>query len=123
MTVRTILNSWKEIAQFLGRGVRTVQRWEYLYGMPVHRPAGKSRSAVLAFSDEVEKWLHDGGSKIIELRESRQQLDASLIARLKSSGEVLVERGRVLHERAEQLNALVTKAREQIAKRHSQPPH
>ena len=26
-------------------------------GFPVHRPAGKSRSAVLAFSDEIDAWL------------------------------------------------------------------
>jgi uncharacterized membrane protein YccC len=37
--------------------VRTAQRWEALLGMPVHRPALKDRSAVVAFSDELESWL------------------------------------------------------------------
>jgi hypothetical protein len=52
-----ILNGWKEIAQHVGRGVRTVQRWEN-EGLPVRRPVGRPRTAVLAFSDEVDGWLH-----------------------------------------------------------------
>jgi CheY-like chemotaxis protein len=54
---RRILNGWKEIAAHLGRGVRTVQRWELLYRMPVHRPAERDRSAVVAFSDELDQWV------------------------------------------------------------------
>ena len=54
---RKILNSWKEIASYMGRGVRTIQRYEMQLGFPVHRPAGKQRSAVLAFTDEIETWL------------------------------------------------------------------
>ncbi len=53
----SILNSWKEIAAYLGRGVRTVQRWEADLGLPVHRPKGKDRSAVLGFSEELDAWL------------------------------------------------------------------
>ena len=53
----TVLNSWKEIAVYLGRGVRTVQRWEHDLGLPVRRPRGKSRSAVIAMSDELDAWL------------------------------------------------------------------
>lgn len=53
----SILNSWKEIANYLGRGVRTVQRWERDLRLPVHRPKGKDRSAVLAFPEELDKWL------------------------------------------------------------------
>ncbi len=52
-----ILNSWKEIAGYLGRGVRTVQRWERELGLPVHRPKGRERSAVLAFPEELQQWL------------------------------------------------------------------
>lgn len=54
---RRILNSWKEIAAHLGRGVRTVQRWEAQLELPVHRPAGKEHSAVIAFSPELDEWL------------------------------------------------------------------
>ena len=52
-----VLNSWKEIAAYLGRGVRTVQRWEFDAGLPVHRPKGKDRSAVLALTNELDNWL------------------------------------------------------------------
>jgi hypothetical protein len=59
---RQLLNSWKEISAYLSRGVRTVQRWEAFYGMPVHRPAGHSRAAVVAFSDELDEWLRNSNA-------------------------------------------------------------
>ncbi len=51
-----ILNGWKEIGNYLGRGVRTVQRWEHL-GLPIRRPAGRIRSAVCAVPEEIDAWL------------------------------------------------------------------
>jgi phage terminase Nu1 subunit (DNA packaging protein) len=54
-----VLNSWKEIAEYMGRGVRTVQRWEQELGLPVRRPRGKDRSAVLALKPELDRWLHN----------------------------------------------------------------
>jgi phage terminase Nu1 subunit (DNA packaging protein) len=53
-----ILNSWKEIASYLNCSVRTAQRFEQL-GMPVRRPSGHLRSAVIAMTDELEAWLGD----------------------------------------------------------------
>ncbi len=52
-----VLNSWKEIACYLNRGVRTVQRWEAELGLPVRRPRGRSRSAVIAIRSDIDKWL------------------------------------------------------------------
>jgi len=54
-----VLNSWKEIAAYLGRGVRTVQRWERELRLPVRRPRGKDRSAVIALKSDLDKWLQD----------------------------------------------------------------
>lgn len=51
-----ILKGWKDIAKYLGCGVRTVQRWEKL-GIPVRRPTKGARSAVMAVTDEVDAWL------------------------------------------------------------------
>ena len=53
------LDSWKEIAQFLNRDVRTVQRWEQTGGLPVHRVVqeGHKRSSVYAFESELAAWL------------------------------------------------------------------
>jgi hypothetical protein len=54
----TILNSWKEISTYLGRGVRTVQRWEDELDLPVHRVRVGPRSPVFAFEHELRFWLH-----------------------------------------------------------------
>lgn len=51
-----IFKGWKDIAKYLGCGVRTVQRWEKL-GLPVRRPTKGDRSAVMAISEEVDAWL------------------------------------------------------------------
>ena len=52
------LQSWKEIAEYMGRGVRTVQRWERDAGLPIRRPRIGDRGPVIAFPDELDKWLH-----------------------------------------------------------------
>src|SRR5215469_13598177 len=51
------LNSWKEIAQYLDRGVRTAQRWEHELGLPVHRIGKEKRSPVFAAASELNFWL------------------------------------------------------------------
>jgi hypothetical protein len=51
------LSGWKEIASYLGKGVRTVQRYERHMGFPVRRPAGKPRAAVIATKAEVDAWV------------------------------------------------------------------
>src|ERR1051326_1762904 len=56
-TTRQVLHSWKDIANYTGRGIRTLQRYEVGLGFPIHRVAGKPRSSVLAFSDEIDAWL------------------------------------------------------------------
>lgn len=49
------LRSWKEIARYMNRGVRTVQRWEKTLHLPVHRREPKSE--VFAVSTEVDTWF------------------------------------------------------------------
>jgi len=51
------LNSWKEIAQYLDRGIRTIQRWERGLGLPVHRIGKGKRSPVFATASELNFWL------------------------------------------------------------------
>ena len=55
-----MLSSWKEIAHFFGKGVRTVQRWEKTLGLPIHRPAGAPSNVVLARTKDLEEWMHRG---------------------------------------------------------------
>jgi hypothetical protein len=57
MSCRKVLHSWKEISNYTGRGIRTVQRYEQHCGLPVRRASGNPRSAVLAFSDELDAWF------------------------------------------------------------------
>jgi phage terminase Nu1 subunit (DNA packaging protein) len=52
-----LLNSWKEIADYLGWSVRTVQRWEARLGLPVRRPYAGHRGSVIAFKNEIDDWL------------------------------------------------------------------
>jgi len=54
-----ILKSWKEIASYLGIGVRTAQRWKADRGLPVKQPGSGRGSAVLAMSEEIDRWLLD----------------------------------------------------------------
>lgn len=51
------LDSWKEIASYLGRDVTTVQRWEKREGMPVHRHLHDKLGSVYALSSELDAWL------------------------------------------------------------------
>ena len=51
------LDSWGEIASYLGREVRTVQRWETTEGLPVHRHEHKKKSTVYAYAGELDAWI------------------------------------------------------------------
>ena len=50
------LESWKEIAAYLRRDVRTVKRWEKDEGLPVHRHQHQARASVYAYPSELEAW-------------------------------------------------------------------
>lgn len=50
------LDSWKEIAGYFRRSVRTVQRWERSEGMPVYRHSHRAGDSVFASSHELEAW-------------------------------------------------------------------
>jgi TolB-like protein len=50
------LESWKEIAAYLNRGVRTVRRWETEEGLPVHRHVHRTLGSVYAYKSEIDVW-------------------------------------------------------------------
>jgi len=65
-----VLRSWKEIAAYLGKGVRTVQRWEQLLGLPIKRQKAKAMGTVVASTDELDRWLLTGwAQRAIETNE------------------------------------------------------
>lgn len=58
-----MLSSWKEIAHFFGKGVRTVQRWEKTLDLPIRRPPGAPSNVVLARTSDLEEWMHRSASR------------------------------------------------------------
>ncbi|TAK16783.1 MAG: hypothetical protein EPO35_04645 [Acidobacteria bacterium] len=54
------LDSWKAIAEYLGRDVRTALRWHRRDGLPVHRISGSRGRAVHAYTAEIDTWLAAG---------------------------------------------------------------
>jgi tetratricopeptide (TPR) repeat protein len=54
------LDSWKEIAAYLGKAERTVKRWEKERGLPAHRLPGSGNASVYAYTVELEQWLKSG---------------------------------------------------------------
>ena len=64
------LDSWKSIADYLGRDVATVRRWEKSLGLPVRRVSGGRGRSVFAFRHEIDAWL-----KSSEADDTREELD------------------------------------------------
>jgi TolB-like protein/Flp pilus assembly protein TadD len=53
------LESWKEIAAYLGRDVTTVRRWEKREGLPVHRLHHSRLGSVYAYTAELDTWRNE----------------------------------------------------------------
>jgi len=68
------LRSWKEIAVYLHRDVRTVQRWEKYEDMPVHRQVHRTAATVVAFKWELDAWQKNR-------RHTRKMLRKPVVAR------------------------------------------
>ncbi len=51
------LDSWKDIAAYLGRDVSTVLRWKKQKGLPIHRLPGGQRAAIYAYKSEIDAWM------------------------------------------------------------------
>ncbi len=53
------LESWKEVAAYLGRDVTTVHRWEKREGLPVHRLHHSRLGSVYAYTAELDAWRNE----------------------------------------------------------------
>jgi Tol biopolymer transport system component len=58
------LDSWKEIAAYLNRSVRTVTRWERDEGLPVHRHLHSKSGSVYAYKAELDDWWKSRGASV-----------------------------------------------------------
>ena len=94
--MQAVLGSWKEIAGYMGKGVRTVQRWERHSGLPVHRPSESSKGVVLAFPAELDKWARrqDLGSRASA--QGNLQRNTALSTKLATQTRQLQESAQVL---------------------------
>ena len=60
-----VLDGWKDIASYLGRSPRSVQRWERDLGLPVHRiPTPDGGTIVYALRSEVDAWRSRRGEGV-----------------------------------------------------------
>jgi hypothetical protein len=50
------LHGWKDISSYFSRSVRTVQRWEREFGLPIHRYGIGHSEVVHAYVEELEQW-------------------------------------------------------------------
>ncbi|HWY44463.1 MAG TPA: hypothetical protein VNX66_13270 [Candidatus Sulfotelmatobacter sp.] len=70
------LESWKEIAGYLGRDVTTVRRWEKREGLPVHRLHHSKLGSIYAYTKELDTWRNERApAAASEAPEDRQTTD------------------------------------------------
>jgi tetratricopeptide (TPR) repeat protein len=58
------LDSWKEIASYLRRSVRSAKRWEKEQQLPVHRHRHDKRDSVYAYRAELDGWWNNRGANL-----------------------------------------------------------
>jgi Tol biopolymer transport system component len=81
------LESWKEIAAYLKRDVRTVQRWEKQERLPVYRHGHGKLSTVYAYQSEIEAWLNSQQPPgILHLLAARRWLVAAVTVAVGAAG-------------------------------------
>jgi TonB family protein len=66
------LDSWKEIAAYLRREVRTVQRWEKTAGLPIHRFLVEKHGLIYAFKSELDAWCSGREARLMTVSEHNE---------------------------------------------------
>jgi TolB-like protein len=59
MEEKRILESWKEISDYLKHSIKTCQRWEKEFGLPVHRFDETAKGRVFADKAELDVWVKE----------------------------------------------------------------
>ncbi len=112
-----VLTSWKEIAHYVGKGVRTVQRWERQFSLPVRRLNSEGHHAVLAIPEEIDAWLRLHTSARVEgALESELERLRKRVMELQEQNEALRLRVMALSDRAEA--AVEMESLEGVRERH-----
>jgi len=96
---RDRLESWKEVAAYLKRDVRTVQRWEKSEKLPVHRHMHGTQGTIAASKQEIDAWARERSLDIGKFEEEAQEAREAAereknIAHEAESAALNLERGR-----------------------------
>jgi hypothetical protein len=86
-----VISGWKEIADHLRQGVRTVHRWE-LSGLPIHRVG--DGGPVFAFSEELDAWAKATPTRDLDIIRDLKAKVKSLKAEVRSLKGQLKQRPR-----------------------------
>ena len=91
-----LLSGWKQIANYMHQGVRTVQRWE-LIGLPVRRVRNNGRSPVIAFAEDLDLWARSLHVPLLDRIQELRATVSSLEAQICSLKRQLRVRNRPAH--------------------------
>src|ERR1700739_3483321 len=78
-----LLSGWKEIANYMHQGVRTVQRWE-LIGLPIRRVKATKPSPVIAFAEDLDVWARSLHTPMLDRIEELRATISSLEDQIRS---------------------------------------
>lgn len=72
------LEEWKEIAKYLHIGVRTAQRKEKKFGLPIHRDDDEYelKPRVYAYKAELDKWKNRGREGKLDEKQISEQMES-----------------------------------------------
>lgn len=113
----SVLNSWKDIAAHLHTSVRTAQRWEMHFGLPIHRPSGTHKGPVLAFEKELDQWIQAGGATRAAAHNGHSGPPASPDTRhqnIRLRALSAMDRAERMHELAAQISLRAKELRERL---------
>lgn len=108
-----ILSGWKDIANYMGKGVRTVQRYGRELGLPVRRISAKPKASVLVTKAELDVWIHAAFNHQDSHKESFVNQESSLV-NLENLKSRTSELRAGLEQLKQSINELAT-AREELA--------
>jgi hypothetical protein len=94
------LDSWKAIATYLHRSLRSARRWEKEEGLPVHRRVQADGNSIYAFRAELDHWWTKGsgrGSASSGWLESWKEIAAYLLLSVRSARRWEKEEGLPVH--------------------------
>jgi hypothetical protein len=114
---REVLSSWKDIAKYAGKGVRTVQRWELKLGLPVRRPAGRAgKSPVLLYRSDMEEWM----ATYFSLRTAQKHQEIGSCSTTRGTLRQTIQTQMELSDAIQKLSEVIVRAADELAE-HCDP--